>query len=79
MEQRRETAFPQAGILPAPYHGNRYSIAEPLLKSKEFFALYLYFFGILPLYSSTSPSRLLRSRNAAGIRYTAREASMEIS
>ena len=46
MEQRRETAFPKAGILPAPYHGNRYSIPDyPVQNARIFFAsVSLYFF-----------------------------------
>ena len=66
------------GILPAPYHGNRYSITERHIKSKDFFALCLYFLTTPPQYSCTSGSFFFRSRNASGTKYSTTEYSMVI-
>ena len=37
----------KAGILPTPYHGNRYSIPEPCAKCKDIFCILPLFFYVL--------------------------------
>ena len=68
-----------AGILPAPYHGNRYSIPDCRADCKDFFACCPHFWVYAPQYSCTSGSFFFRSRNATGSRYTTTVSSMEAS